>query len=67
MEHRNICPDSVSVQWQEADGQIEEIEASVQGDSASRVCLQIDRPIPEHTGLRLLSLNGESNREFSGR
>lgn len=63
----HVCSDLVAaVQWQEADGRIEGIEVSLEAVSASRVCLRTDRPILEHTRLRLLCPSGESQREFLG-
>jgi hypothetical protein len=53
-EARFLCADLVAVEWQDASGKTQRIEAILEDISPSGACLQCDRSIPPETALHVL-------------
>ena len=58
-----LCADLVDVQWKDKTGRMRRAVANLEDISVSGACIQVDRPVPLETKLRITYTNGE----FMGR
>ncbi len=54
-----LCADLVDVQWKDQSGRTRRGVANLEDISLSGACLQVDRPVPQGTALRMSYPNGE--------
>jgi hypothetical protein len=54
-----LCADLVDVQWKDPNGRTRRDVANLEDISLSGACLQVDRPVPHGTPLRMSYPNGE--------
>jgi hypothetical protein len=54
-----LCADLVDVQWKDQSGHTRRGVANLEDISLSGACLQVDRPVPQGTTLRMSYPNGE--------
>jgi hypothetical protein len=54
-----LCADLVDVQWKDHSGRTRRGVANLEDISLSGACLQVDRPVPQGTTLRMSYPNGE--------
>lgn len=54
-----LCADLVDVRWKDPTGRTRRMVANLEDISLSGACLQLDRPIPLNTPLRITYPNGE--------
>ena len=54
-----LCADLVDVQWKDQSGRTRRGVANLEDISLSGACLQVDRPVPHGTILRMSYPNGE--------
>ena len=54
-----LCADLVDVQWKDQSGRTRRGVANLEDISLSGACLQVDRPVPQGTTLRMSYPNGE--------
>jgi hypothetical protein len=59
IEPRMLCADLVDVQWKDQSGRTRRGVANLEDISLSGACLQVDRPVPQGTPLRMSYPNGE--------
>jgi hypothetical protein len=59
VEPRMLCADLVDVQWKDHSGRTRRGVANLEDISLSGACLQVDRPVPQGTTLRMSYPNGE--------
>jgi len=59
VEPRMLCADLVDVQWKDQSGRTRRGVANLEDISLSGACLQVDRPVPQGTTLRMSYPNGE--------
>jgi len=59
IEPRMLCADLVDVQWKDQNGRTRRGVANLEDISLSGACLQVDRPVPQGTPLRMSYPNGE--------
>lgn len=59
VEPRMLCADLVDVQWKDKAGRTRRSVANLEDISISGACLQLDRPIPLNTSLRITYPKGE--------
>jgi hypothetical protein len=59
IEPRMLCADLVDVQWKDQSGRTRRGVANLEDISLSGACLQVDRPVPHGTILRMSYPNGE--------
>ena len=58
-ETRMLCADMVDIQWKDTNGRTRHGIANLEDISLSGACVQVDRPIPLHTTLRIRYPQGE--------
>jgi len=56
-----LCADLVDVQWKDPNGRIRHNVANLEDISLSGACLQVERPVPLGTTVRISYPNGELN------
>ena len=61
IEPRLLCADLVDIQWKDQTGRTRRGVANLEDISLSGACLQVDRPIPQGTSIRISYPNGELN------
>ena len=54
-----LCADLVDVHWKDQNGRTRRGVANLEDISLSGACLQVDRPVPQGTTLRMSYPNGE--------
>ncbi len=54
-----LCADLVDVQWKDQSGRTRRGVANLEDISLSGACLQVDRPVPRGTAMRMSYPNGE--------
>jgi len=59
IEPRMLCADLVDIQWKDPTGRTRRGVANLEDISLSGACLQVDRPVPLNTVLRISYPNGE--------
>ena len=59
IENRMLCADLVDLQWKDKNGRTRRAIANLEDISVSGACLQVERPIPLGTGLRVTYPKGE--------
>ena len=59
VEPRMLCADLVDVRWKDQSGRTRRGVANLEDISLSGACLQVDRPVPQGTTLRMSYPNGE--------
>jgi hypothetical protein len=59
VEPRMLCADLVDVQWKDQNGRTRRGVANLEDISLSGACLQVERPVPQGTTLRMSYPNGE--------
>jgi hypothetical protein len=65
-KHSHTCSDLITVHLQTSDGREEKLVAILEDISASGARLQLERPIPTHTGIRMVCSSCEAHCEFGG-
>ena len=58
-EPRMLCADLVDVQWSDRGGKVRRTIANLEDISISGACVQVDKPIPLQTTLRISYPKGE--------
>jgi len=58
-ELRMLCADLVDVQWTDKRGKVRRAVANLEDISASGACIQVERPVPLDTAMRIACPNGE--------
>jgi hypothetical protein len=66
MKHRHTCSELVSVELHTAEGSSEQLVAILEDISETGARLQLDRPIPAESRIRILCSNCEAHCEFLG-
>lgn len=59
IEPRMLCADLVDVQWKDQNGRTRRGVANLEDISLSGACLQVDKPVPQGTTIRMSYPNGE--------
>ncbi len=59
VEPRMLCADLVDVRWKDPTSRTRRVVANLEDISLSGACLQMDRPIPLNTPVRISYPNGE--------
>ncbi len=59
VEPRMLCADLVDVHWKDQAGRTRRAVANLEDISLSGACIQVDRPIPLNTGVRITYPKGE--------
>jgi hypothetical protein len=59
VDQRMLCADLVDIQWQDRTGRTRRAIANLEDISISGACVQLERPIPLQTMLRISYPNGE--------
>ncbi len=54
-----LCADLVDIQWRDANGRSRRVVANLEDISLSGACIQMDKPIPIHTRVRMTYPRGE--------
>lgn len=61
VETRMLCADLVDVRWKDPAGKSRRVVANLEDISLSGACIQMDKPIPLGTRVRISYPNGELN------
>jgi hypothetical protein len=64
MEHRHTCSELVTIHMQTADGNNEELVSILEDISETGARLQLERPVPADSRLRMVCSNCEAHCEF---
>ena len=58
-EARMLCADLVDIRWKDKSGRGRKIKALLEDISASGACVQLDKPIPQNTTVRICHPKGQ--------